>query len=87
MALAMAAANEWKYKVFQFEISMNVLVSSFRSSEYLCYMSTAIINILILSVRGSTLDVRFWRLKTVPALKGLKQKRDLYVHLKRHAQV
>ena len=70
-------------------LSFDVLVSSFRSSEYLCYMSTAIINILILSVRGSTLDVRFWRLKTVPALKGFKQKRDLYVHwrLKRHAQV
>ena len=27
--------------------------------------------LLILSVRGSTLDVRLWRLKSVPALKGL----------------
>ena len=49
------------------------------SFEYLCYESTANINNLILSVRGSSLyvrnltstDVRFRRIKTVPALKGL----------------
>ena len=44
------------------------------SFEYLCYGSTTIINILTLSVRGSPLYVRivrFWRIKTVPALKGL----------------
>ena len=36
------------------------------------YGSTAIRIILILSVRGSTLyDVRFWRIKSIPALKGL----------------
>ena len=38
--------------------------------EYICYGYTAIRN-----VRGSTLDVRtdvrFWRLKPIPALKGL----------------
>ena len=42
----------------RFEVIINVLVSYFRFIEYLCYESTAIINILILSVRGSTLDVR-----------------------------
>ena len=44
----------------------NVLVNSFR-----CYECTAIIIVLFLSVRGSTLDVRFWRLMTVPAMNGL----------------
>ena len=42
---------------FQFEIIINVLVSSF---EYLCYRSMAIIkmiNILILTMRGTSLDV------------------------------
>ena len=36
---------------FQFEITISGLVSSSDSFEYLCYGSTAIINILILSVR------------------------------------
>ena len=40
--------------------------------EYLYYGSAAVRNILILSVRGPSTDVRFWRIKTVPALKGLK---------------
>ena len=43
---------------FQFEIIMNVLVSYFRSFEYLFRESTSIINILILSGLGPTLDVR-----------------------------
>ena len=37
---------------FQFEIIMNGLVSSFGVIEHLCYGSTAISNILILTVRG-----------------------------------
>ena len=39
------------------------------SFEYVCYVSTAIIYIT-LSVQGSTLDVRFWRLKEIPHWKG-----------------
>ena len=41
---------------FQFEIIINVLVSD--SFEYLRHGSTAIRNIFILTVRGSTLVVR-----------------------------
>ena len=41
---------------------------------YSHYNSTAI---LILSVRRLSLDVRYWRLKTIPALKGL---RDLLIY-------
>ena len=40
---------------------MSALSGSF---EYLCYGSTAIINILILSVRGSSLYVSIWRMLT-----------------------
>ena len=40
---------------FQFEIIINVLVSSFRSIWVLRYEFTAIINICFLTVRGSTL--------------------------------
>ena len=36
---------------FQFEISVIVLVSYFRSFEYLCHGSTTIITIQIISVR------------------------------------
>ena len=32
------------------------------SFEYVCYGSTASITLLIISVRGPTLDVRIWRL-------------------------
>ena len=42
--------------------------------EYLCYGTRVIINILPFSVRGPSLmftDVRFLRMKTVPALEGL----------------
>ena len=46
---------------FQFKSIMNVLVTSFRFI-CLCFGSTGIINILSLSVLGSTLDVRIWRL-------------------------
>ena len=54
---------------FQFEIIMNVLVSSIdfvlvSSFEYLSDGSTTIINIFILTARGSPLDVRIWRLQT-----------------------
>ena len=48
----------------QFENIMNVLVSSFCFIwRYLCYESTAISNIEILTMRGSTLNVRIWRLQ------------------------
>ena len=50
----------------QFEISINVLVSSYRFIwiPYLCYGSTAIRNIRILSVQGPSLFIRIWRLQT-----------------------
>ena len=47
------------------------LLALFDSFEYLCHECTAIINLLILYVREPTLDARFWRLKLIPALKGL----------------
>ena len=34
------------------------------SFEYLCYGSTAILNIFTITVRGSALDFRIWRLQT-----------------------
>ena len=40
------------------------------------YGSTAIINIFICQVRGPSLYVKIWRIKTVPVLKGLKCKFD-----------
>ena len=40
------------------------------SFEYVCYGSTAINNISIISAQGPSPYV-FWRIKTVPALKGL----------------
>ena len=43
--------------LFDFEIIINVLALS-ALFEYLCYGSTIIINILILSVRGPSVDVR-----------------------------
>ena len=51
----------------QFDIIMNILVSSSRfiGIPMLWDYATAIINILILSVRVLTLDVRIWRLLTV----------------------
>ena len=44
--------NQKTKGLFQFEIIINVLF------KYICYWSTAIINIFTLAVRGSTLDVR-----------------------------
>ena len=35
------------------------------SFEYLCYGYTAIMNIFTLTLRGSTLVVRIWRLQTL----------------------
>ena len=46
---------------FQFEVIINVLVALSDSFEYLCYGSTAIRYILILSVRGPSLYVRISR--------------------------
>ena len=48
---------------FQFEIIINILFSSFCFIS-ICYGSAVIINILILSMRGSSLYVRIWRLWT-----------------------
>ena len=62
-----------KREVFLIWNFVMVLVSSFRFfwipmlwvfDHYKCF---------IFSVWGSTIDVRIWRLKTVPALKGLKK--------------
>ena len=65
----------WRPKdFFQFEIIINVLVSSFRFiwiPMLWCHGCTAIINVLILSTWGPSLYVKIWRMKTVPALKGL----------------
>ena len=48
----------WKPKrFFRFEIIINVLALC-ASFEYLCHGSTAIINILLLSARGSSLYVK-----------------------------
>ena len=44
--------------IFQFEIIIHVLVALTASFEFLCHGSTAIIKLLILSVRRPSLDVR-----------------------------
>ena len=51
---------------FQFEISIHVSVSSFRfiSIPMLLVYNTAIINMFILLMRGSSLSVRIWHLQT-----------------------
>ena len=46
----------------QLEIIIIILLALSDSLKYLCYESTVIIHILILSVRGSSLYVRVWRL-------------------------
>ena len=54
--------KSWKPKgFFQFEIIIDVFALS-ALYEYPCYRSTASIHILILTVWGSTLDVRICRL-------------------------
>ena len=55
---------------FQFEIIKNFISYLALSYlfEYLCYESTAILNILILPVGGTSIYVRIWRIKTVPTL-------------------
>ena len=57
--------------VFQFEIIMNVLVRSFRNIWIPMLWVYDDYKYCTLSVRGSTVDVIFWRLQSVPALKGL----------------
>ena len=65
----------WRPIVFIFWNQLD-LSASF---EYLFYDSTATITISMLSVRGPSLndqnlmstDVRFWRIKSIPVLKGL----------------
>ena len=49
--------------IFKFEIIIASLALS-DSFKYLCYQSTTSRTILKLTVRGSTLDVRIWRLQT-----------------------
>ena len=56
---------------FYLKLSQMTRLAFSVSFEYLSYASTSILNCLILSERGPTLDVRFWRLKDVPVLKGL----------------
>ena len=50
------------------------------SFEYLCYGSTTIRNIFILTARGSTLDVRILRLQTSDSddKRRLKSESDVY---------
>ena len=55
-----------------FNLEDLLLMSLSDSFEYLCYWSTSIRNILILTVRGPSLYVKIWRLQTAPTLKGLK---------------
>ena len=57
---------------FQFEIIIYVLILLYLSDsfKYLCYGSTAIINIFTLTVQGSTLVIRIWRLQDRPRCKG-----------------
>ena len=65
--------KSWRPKFFiQFEIIINVLVSSF------CFILIPMLWVhdhykyFIFWLRGLTLDFRIWRLETVPALQGLK---------------
>ena len=65
--------------VFKFAVIITDLVSSFHfiwNQLYLCYGSTAVINIVTLLVRGSILDIdRSWCLKSVRELKGFINKK------------
>ena len=56
---------------FQFDIIINVLVSSFWFIWIQMLWVYGQYKCLVFSVRGPSLDVRIWSLKTVPALKGL----------------
>ena len=70
---------------FQFERIINVLVSSFRFiwipmlwvySHYILFIFFSAVAIYRRQILSS-IDIRFWRLKTVPALKGLSNFRNL----------
>ena len=61
---------ETKCVFFQFDIIINVLVSSFRF--IISYGSTTIMNIFILTVRGSTCRRQILTSKVGPGLKGFK---------------
>ena len=74
---------------FQFEILTNVLVSSFcfvwmlksRVCGHLkCFYSLSA-ETVFRRQNLTSLDVRFWRLKTVPALKGLRHNGDILILL------
>ena len=56
------------------------------STEYLCYGSTAIINILIFSVRGPTIDVRIGRLKSVLVLKLIRYDSIKFIFFKKSSR-
>ena len=63
-ALKYCCVNNGDRRVFHIEIIINVLVSAFRFTWIPMLWVYAIINMFTLTVRGSTLDVRIWRLKT-----------------------
>ena len=63
-------------EVFQYEITINVLVSYFRFiwiPMLLVYGGYYIY--IFFNSFSAGIDVRFWRLKSVPALQGLMKKR------------
>ena len=69
LTLSNTSRKNRSYKnLFQFQIILHVLFCSFRLMLYVNGHHKC----LILSVWVSSLDVRIRRLKTVPALKGLK---------------
>ena len=68
---ALTPYKAWRPKgLFQFEIIINVLGPNWlQLNTYVIWLWLC--GQKILSVRGLSLAVRFWRLKTVPVLKGL----------------
>ena len=65
-ALKYFRINHIDQRFLKFGISIKSQLALSASFQYLSYGSTAIINIVILTVRGT--DVRFRRLKSIPAL-------------------
>ena len=79
---------------FQFEITINVLVSSFRliwiPMLWVCghqkYFNSLSVGIFLIRHNLTSTDVRLWRIKTVPALKGLITPRNIeWEHIERRA--
>ena len=63
LPLKYSSINHGDQRVFQFEIIINVLVSSSRFIGIPEFGSMAIMNMLHLIVRGSTLHVRIWEVR------------------------